>query len=108
MAGVRDPAFWRRFSMAVHQDEEHKLAPHPTMAAPSSRPELKHTCVHIYAPIDPKLTNTQRIMARAPTEETEKSSVLRCCYHIASCRDDRGDRSPPVVAESERVVHEER
>lgn len=22
MAGVRDPAFWRRFSMAVHMDEE--------------------------------------------------------------------------------------
>lgn len=22
MAGVRDPAFWKRFSMAVHMDEE--------------------------------------------------------------------------------------
>ena len=22
MAGVRDPAFWKRFSMAVHLDEE--------------------------------------------------------------------------------------
>ncbi|KAF2186770.1 hypothetical protein K469DRAFT_145217 [Zopfia rhizophila CBS 207.26] len=31
MAMVRDPAFWRRFSVAVHQDEE------------AQRPELKHS-----------------------------------------------------------------
>ncbi|KAF2198414.1 hypothetical protein GQ43DRAFT_163094 [Delitschia confertaspora ATCC 74209] len=30
---VRDPAFWRRFSVAVHQDEE----------AQANRPDLKHT-----------------------------------------------------------------
>lgn len=23
MAGVRDPQFWKRFSVAVHMDEEH-------------------------------------------------------------------------------------
>jgi hypothetical protein len=23
MAGIRDPAFWKRFSTAVHRDEEH-------------------------------------------------------------------------------------
>ncbi|OCK87354.1 uncharacterized protein K441DRAFT_691216 [Cenococcum geophilum 1.58] len=33
MAVVRDPAFWRRFSMAVHLDEE----------AQTARPELKHS-----------------------------------------------------------------
>ena len=29
MAGVRDPAFWKRFSVAVHMDEEQgeKLGP---------------------------------------------------------------------------------
>jgi hypothetical protein len=32
MAGVRDPAFWKRFSMAVHLDEENA----------QNRPELKH------------------------------------------------------------------
>jgi hypothetical protein len=24
MAGVRDPAFWKRFSVAVHMDEENQ------------------------------------------------------------------------------------
>ncbi|OQO14887.1 hypothetical protein B0A48_00269 [Cryoendolithus antarcticus] len=33
MSGVRDPAFWKRFSVAVHMDEE---------AAPT-RPDLKHS-----------------------------------------------------------------
>jgi hypothetical protein len=32
MAGVRDPAFWKRFSMAVHLDEENA----------QNHPELKH------------------------------------------------------------------
>ncbi|KAF2492309.1 hypothetical protein BU16DRAFT_564765 [Lophium mytilinum] len=35
MAVVRDPAFWRRFSMAVHLDEEAQN--------PQARPELKHS-----------------------------------------------------------------
>ena len=26
MAGVRDPQFWKRFSYAVHMDEEQELA----------------------------------------------------------------------------------
>lgn len=36
MAGVRDPAFWKRFSMAVHLDDEENA---------SGRPELKHKYV---------------------------------------------------------------
>jgi len=40
MALIRDPAFWRRFSVAVHLDEE--AGTHPTMASPSSSHELKH------------------------------------------------------------------
>ncbi|KAL1964551.1 hypothetical protein VTN77DRAFT_6848 [Rasamsonia byssochlamydoides] len=27
MAGVRDPLFWRRFSIAIHQDEEQNRSP---------------------------------------------------------------------------------
>jgi len=38
MAVVRDPAFWRRFSMAVHLDEESQQA-----QSPQGRPELKHS-----------------------------------------------------------------
>ena len=41
MATIRDPAFWRRFSVAVHLDEE--ASTRPTMASPSLSPELKHT-----------------------------------------------------------------
>ncbi|KAA6416018.1 MAG: hypothetical protein FRX48_00737 [Lasallia pustulata] len=41
MSVVRDPAFWKRFSVAVHLDEE--AAAQSTVASPISRPELKHT-----------------------------------------------------------------
>jgi len=40
MAVVRDPSFWKRFSMAVHLDEERNAA-----VSSSDRPELKHTYV---------------------------------------------------------------
>ncbi|KAF7510069.1 hypothetical protein GJ744_007173 [Endocarpon pusillum] len=45
MAGIRDPAFWRRFSLAVHLDEEKANPSHTHGAAsPASlRPELKHS-----------------------------------------------------------------
>ena len=36
MANVRDPAFWKRFSTAVHLDEEY-----------ASQPDLKHRFVYI-------------------------------------------------------------
>ncbi|KAI9815604.1 MAG: hypothetical protein M1832_005465 [Thelocarpon impressellum] len=53
MALVRDPAFWHRFSLAVHLDEEVKgvATPGPGNATPASetfsqaptRPPLKHS-----------------------------------------------------------------
>lgn len=46
MSVVRDPYFWKRFSVAVHQDEE--AAIQSTVASPkASRPELKHTYVSL-------------------------------------------------------------
>ncbi|KAJ9636323.1 hypothetical protein H2201_003483 [Coniosporium apollinis] len=39
MAVVRDPAFWRRFSMAVHMDEEAQTQ----SASSPTRPNLKHS-----------------------------------------------------------------
>ena len=49
MAGIRDPAFWRRFSLAVHLDEEKAGSCYHADAAASpasSRPsQLKHTYV---------------------------------------------------------------
>lgn len=41
MAGVRDPAFWRRFSVAVHLDEE--KAGGLDNGSVSSKAPLKHT-----------------------------------------------------------------
>ncbi|KAF2110939.1 hypothetical protein BDV96DRAFT_690783 [Lophiotrema nucula] len=38
MAAVRDPAFWKRFSVAVHQDDQEK-------EERQQRPELKHSYV---------------------------------------------------------------
>lgn len=47
MAGVRDPAFWRRFSMAVHMDEETGVPRSNTdnseAPKPKERPAMKHT-----------------------------------------------------------------
>jgi hypothetical protein len=46
MANVRDPAFWRRFSMAVHLDEEQNTTPDTKSASSNgSRPSIKHTYV---------------------------------------------------------------
>jgi len=42
MAAVRDPAFWKRFSMAVHLDEEQAASQPSTPAIGLSRPGLKH------------------------------------------------------------------
>ena len=42
MTAVRDPAFWRRFSVAVHLDEEKGPLPSENSSV-SSRPSLKHT-----------------------------------------------------------------
>jgi hypothetical protein len=50
MAGIRDPAFWKRFSVAVHMDEEKANPAHANGAASpaSSRPsELKHSYVDV-------------------------------------------------------------
>ncbi|EXJ83363.1 hypothetical protein A1O1_06984, partial [Capronia coronata CBS 617.96] len=46
MAGVRDPAFWRRFSMAVHLDEEKGTmsdSKSTSTSTVSPKPGYKHT-----------------------------------------------------------------
>ncbi|EXJ66630.1 uncharacterized protein A1O5_10301, partial [Cladophialophora psammophila CBS 110553] len=44
MAGVRDPAFWRRFSMAVHLDEEKaNISDTRSNSTASSTRALRHT-----------------------------------------------------------------
>jgi hypothetical protein len=47
MAGVQDPAFWKRFSVAVHlQDEEKGISQiERSASAAPTRPPLKHTYV---------------------------------------------------------------
>ncbi|KIW84788.1 hypothetical protein Z517_00176 [Fonsecaea pedrosoi CBS 271.37] len=43
-AGVRDPAFWRRFSMAVHLDEEKgTISDTRSNSTASSTAPLRHT-----------------------------------------------------------------
>ncbi|OCK76073.1 hypothetical protein K432DRAFT_307160 [Lepidopterella palustris CBS 459.81] len=41
MAVVRDPAFWRRFSMAVHRDEE----AHNSWLARQNQKRSRRTCI---------------------------------------------------------------
>lgn len=49
MAGVRDPEFWRRFSMAVHLDEEKgNISDSRSTSTASSRAPLKHSYVARY------------------------------------------------------------
>lgn len=47
MAGVQDPAFWKRFSVAAHLHDEEKVLPleSRTNSSTSSRPVVKHTYV---------------------------------------------------------------
>ena len=62
MAGVRDPAFWKRFSYAVHLDEEN-----------AQRGDIKHRYTHaVSLPSCQIPTNApQRILARPPTIQKE-------------------------------------
>jgi hypothetical protein len=47
MAGVRDPAFWRRFSMAVHMDEEKgNISDSKSTSTVSTRAQIQHTYVN--------------------------------------------------------------
>jgi hypothetical protein len=46
MSGVRDPAFWRRFSMAVHMDEEKaNISDVRSTSTTSSKTALRQTYV---------------------------------------------------------------
>ena len=68
MAVPRDPAFWKRFSMAVHMDEE--------KGAPEYRyvPELpRRLQIHKYT--DKSVTATQRLMAPTRTEEEVEADL---------------------------------
>ena len=68
MSTVRDPAFWKRFSVAVHQDEEEPA-------------ELKHTYVHhALASTSTRLTFSKRSdswLARQHAKRTRRTCI--CC-----------------------------
>jgi len=72
MAGVRDPAFWKRFSVAVHMDEEQG----EKLGAQYKDPYVNRP---IYTPIpqpnpSEHLTNAylQRLMARPPKQQEKE------------------------------------
>lgn len=94
MATVRDPAFWRRFSVAVHLDEEASSpTPAKTLSNTASYPELNHTYVPPSSSLvwSPNAWGQQRILARAATsQETEES--LHTGHVAASVYDFRCDR----------------
>ena len=48
MAAVRDPAFWRRFSMAVHIDEEKSVPRTDTEKSETSKKSVTVTSQHTY------------------------------------------------------------
>ncbi|KAK4941880.1 hypothetical protein LTR66_014755 [Elasticomyces elasticus] len=51
MSGVRDPAFWRRFSIAVHLDEEASLGTGASASPGEKRPKLEHAYVCTLPPV---------------------------------------------------------
>jgi hypothetical protein len=64
MTGVRDPAFWRRFSLAVHLDEE--KAPGSEKASISSSSLQKRYC----PPIRPNYPSA-RLVAPLLSQQNE-------------------------------------
>jgi hypothetical protein len=65
MAVVRDPAFWRRFSVAVHLDEE----------AQTAKPELKHSYVIPSRAAIPKVTRPTNISTVSPGSRANRQSA---------------------------------
>lgn len=67
MATVRDPAFWKRFSTAVHlNDVESVAGSNASSPNLSKRPTLDHQSVFLpslYVQVHP-LTHMQRFLAR--------------------------------------------
>jgi len=85
MSGVRDPAFWKRFSTAVHLDEE------SSVGGVSPRPELKQQYVPIsatYPPCQLVLIEgvMQRFMARPPTKEKDSPHMHMLVFLVRSDR----------------------
>lgn len=68
MALVRDPAFWRRFSMAVHLDEEAQLQKEQT-------PELKHSYVSHIEPLSPSTQDDASLLAAGVRSETQSRTT---------------------------------
>lgn len=74
MAGVRDPAFWKRFSVAVHMDEEQG-----EKRGPQYKDEYVYHLPICHDTSNPNLTpNLQRLLASTPTKQEEEphNSVL--------------------------------
>lgn len=73
MAGVRDPAFWKRFSVAVHMDEEQGEKLGTQYKDPYVNRPHTHTYIlqrnHIEHLADKHL---QRFMARPPKQQKEE------------------------------------
>lgn len=47
MANIKDPAFWRRFSLAVHLAEDEKTSPDSDRAVQSQK-AVEHTYAFIF------------------------------------------------------------
>ena len=77
MSGVRDPAFWRRFSMAVHLDEEKgNISDSRSTSTASSKAALKHTYVRNAEEKRCKLWLTEALGILG-LSDTEKSNAER-------------------------------
>ena len=77
MAGVRDPAFWKRFSVAVHMDEEQG----EKLGAQYKDPYVNS---HIYTfPLTILLMNTYRDSWLARQNSKKKNRTMVCwCFWI--------------------------
>jgi len=76
MAGVRDPAFWKRFSVAVHMDEEQgeKLGPQYKDQCVNQSTKTR-TCTLRSKFLRSSLLMlqpSQRLMARPPKQQKEE------------------------------------
>lgn len=73
MAGVRDPQFWKRFSVAVHMDEEHG----------EQKTDVKHRYIHdSLCCLPPKAHSTNAISSDSwlATQQRKKSKRTWVCW----------------------------
>ncbi|KAK4975622.1 hypothetical protein LTR28_009123 [Elasticomyces elasticus] len=82
MSGVRDPAFWRRFSIAVHLDEEASLGTGASASPGEKRPKLEHANRTLANDRNPFIGSSDSWLGRQQKKRSKRACI---CWAFWLC-----------------------